>query len=1456
MLIALLATSYLALQNSWVQTRITRYVAATLSEKLNTNISVGKVNIRFFRKVYFEDILFEDQAGDTLLFSHLLTASIDTFKFRQQILQVDELSFSGNKLKINRDTANIFNFNFLLQELGKKQERSFSNWLLSCNAFQFSDVDIDYFDYHEQDVRNVYVSDLDLTVSKFKSVADSVHFFIDNLSMNDDKSLELKTLNAAVTIKAREVNITNCNLESRHSRLSNTALKLNLPSKNDSTNQALNLDLRIGNSLLSFREVGAIIPGFKGMDQVVELSGQIYGNINDLKGKNIWLSTGQETNANLDFYMNEPRDLDNMYLFIDLKQSQTSFSDISNVRLPDISSIPYLRFPESFYEAGLLEFKGNFSGFLSDFVTFGTLQSEMGTLNTDMLVTPEKQGNIYYRGNLSTENFDLGRLFIKDYLGKLTFSGSVDGNYNRNSRQVSGVFKGDVSRIDINDYTYHNIRFDGILLDKMFDGLLTINDPNLKFSFLGQVDLNREIPDFDFVLQLDRANPGQLNLGKSFPNAEMAFVMNANFTGNRIDNMDGTIRIEEGFYKNRNGEIQLGGTSLRTRQQNHMDSLQFKSEFIDLEVDGNYHFRGILQTVNRTLHRFLPAFSADTTFTNGFENNFTYRINIKEGINSVADAFVPGLQIDKSFLLYGIIDSDAGNIELEGSIPGIRYNNFIGRDIFIGNKIINEDYTSKFRFGEIHIANGMNLYNFKIDSRIANDTIDNTVSWSNYDELTYSGELCTQTVFSRSDSTNFTHIEIKGQPSKIFIADTVWTISPFEVIIDSSTVFISGFKFENRDQLLAIDGSVQKNRTDMLRLQLLNFKLEHLETYLNKDFQITGVANGTFGFVNLLTEPMFLSDLNISNFTYKNQLMGDINLTSKWNSEKSWIDSQLKVILEDRTKLSASGNYKPSTNELDFETTLDSVSLIVLETFMRKNFSNFRGYGSGTVHLGGTADRILLNGALMGADAGLTIDVTQIPYSFNDSVYFKNDTILFDNILIADDQDNTGRFNGTIVHKNFQEMAFNLAMTSDKIRALNTTLRDNEKFYGVAVASGRFDITGQSERIFMNGSVTSLQGTEVNISMESESEVEQYDFIEFVTPESTEESNFYKVNKMASSKINLNLAIEATPDAKVQLIYNSQIGDIIKAQGEGILIFEMNEDGEISLSGNYRPTKGDYLFTLQNVINKRFTIEQGGSIVWSGDPYNAVIDLKAVYKLRASLYDLLGSEYGDISPNQRVQVECIIHLEDELVNPTISFEINFPNTEGRDRDEIQQFFNTDDELNRQILSLIVMGKFYTPEYMRGNYEAQNTNMFGTTASEVFSNQLSNWLSQIDENWDVGINYRPGNNVTDDEIELALSTQIFNDRVTLNGNIGNNVNQYSTNSSQIVGDFEINVKLVPSGKLQFKAYNRSNNNLIYETAPYTQGIGLSLTEEYNTLDELLTKLGNLFRSKKKPISADQ
>jgi hypothetical protein len=119
---------------------------------------------------------------------------------------------------------------------------------------------------------------------------------------------------------------------------------------------------------------------------------------------------------------------------------------------------------------------------------------------------------------------------------------------------------------------------------------------------------------------------------------------------------------------------------------------------------------------------------------------------------------------------------------------------------------------------------------------------------------------------------------------------------------------------------------------------------------------------------------------------------------------------------------------------------------------------------------------------------------------------------------------------------------------------------------------------------------------------------------------------------------------------------------------------------------------------------------------------------------------------------------------------------------------------------------------------------------------MLSNQLSNMLSKISNDFDVGVNYRPGDAITKDELEVALSTQLFNDKLSVEGNIGNNAN--SQNANSLVGDVNIDYKLTEDGKVRLKAFNKSNDNS--QTAingAYTQGVGIFYREEFNTIGEL-------------------
>ena len=1443
--IALLSSVYILIQKPTIQTWLISKITTQLSRKSNAKISIGRVDIVFFKNLILEDVLIADEVNDTIFYSQWISARIDNLNIKTKSVNIGEITIEDNKAHIVRDTASHFNFSFIIDSLQNEKNTSAANlWKIRFNKFNLKNTEIKYEDPKLKVNNELFVHQLNTGISDFSNENDSIRFNIEKIGLYIGDNFKVESTASEFIATKHRLAINNLNINSRNSIISQLDFSIAFP-ESDTIDNIPEFDFKIAPSVIDFNEFTEFFPALKGMDQVVECSGEIYGNINDLKGKNVLVKTGLNTSINLDFYINGLKNPETMYLFLDLKKFQTSFEDVTNFNFPEKANIGKLEFPESFYDTGLLQYTGNFTGFLSDFVTYGTLKSSLGIINTDLSVVPQKDKKFRYSGQVSTSDFALGKFLATEKIGKISFNAEVSGNYAINTETIEGLFKGDISKIVAQGYEYRNIKLDGLYTEKMFDGMISMNDSNLQFTFLGDLNLSGELPQFDFNLRVDKILPAKLNLIENFPNSELGLTMRAKFTGNKLDNLRGAILVDEGYYKNRFGNFSLNGMQLVSIPGEKTSELTFNSEYFDVEIKGIYHFQDIEYAIQKNIDQFLPAFnfqSQDVTSPNIFD----FKINAKN-LNPLAEVFVPELNFEEPFFLYGKMNSENADFSLEGSIPGMKFNKLSFKNIFIGNKIVDNHYASKFNLAEIVQENGISIYDLSIDSEIADNLLKNEIVWRNQEGSTKYSLIKTQTTFTQNPASIYPTINIEFLPTEILLNKAIWRLETFNTLVDSTDIVVKNFNMHNSEQSLVINGKISKDSTDILTAELNNIDLGKLLSNDNIERSFNGILNGSVSMSNAYETPVIIADAEINEMTFKNQLIGSVLLSSYWNPINSSVYTHLDIENNNRKTMVANGYYIPKSKIIDYKVTADSLPIKLLETVIQSGFSEFSGMASGTVKIGGDLSKISLNGAMKASNGGLKIDYTQVKYFLDDSIYFKNDTLLFDNITIHDEKNNSGKFNGTIVHDNFKNMRYNMSAISSNIMVLKTAYTDNQIFYGDAYANCKLDIIGQGSTIALTGYGTSLAGTAININMEYESELEQYDFLKFIN-NSDEEEKSYTSTVNSGSGLSLEFTVEATPDAKVQLIYNSQIGDVIKGEGEGILLFKMNKYGEISLSGNYTVTKGEYLFTLQNVINKRFTIAPGGTIVWAGDPYNANIDLEAIYTLKASLSGLTNMYSGNDNLYMRIPVECVIHLTEELTNPVIDFNINFPDESEGVKNELVQFFNTDEEKNKQVLSLIVLGKFYTPEYMRGQYETQNPNMFGTTASELFSNQLSNWLSQISNNWDVGFNYRPGNSITNDELELALSTQIFNDRVILNGNIGNNVNPESSNSSQIVGDVDVRVKLVPSGKIQLKAYNHSNNNLIYETAPYTQGVGLSFKEEYNTFKELLKKIGSLFKKR--------
>ena len=1444
MLLACLLAAWLAFQSSVVQTFIVQRIAKELSEKLNTTIRIESVDIVFFNQVSLNKVLIEDQKADTLLYIGRLVASIDNFNIKRKNINLSSLALLDTKSYISLDEKGLPNYKFLLDALRKSQKKEKlpqKNWAISCRNFIFNDTQLGYSWFQHDEVHLIDLHNIHLDVTDMILNQDSISFRINHLNFDDNKSLFITDLSTRFVSYQHVIKLDGLKLSTPNSSIEHANFSLDqteISKGKDYTASMIDIDVK--KSTVDLQDLAQFIPALRGMDLQVDISGHIYGTIANLKAKELSIGFGDHSRMTCAFSINDLTNMEQAFIYLDLKDLSVDFRDIAKIKLPDSLQEKYPGIPSFLFDAGIIRYQGNFTGFLSDFVAYGTVRSNFGSLTTDLSFSPSDHDALDINGHLKTVDFELGKFVRISDLGTITFNGQINGSYKKMYKVLDANIKGIVDSVIYRSYQYKNLVLDGLIQDQKFEGNFNIDDENLKGNFAGKVDLNPDTPVFDFELILEKANLTALHIDKTHQKSDLAFDLKANFTGNSIDNINGNIWLEEGQYTNENNSIVLNSMNFTTFSDS-IHHLQLKSDFLDADMKGSYSFYTLKEGIQNLVSHYLPASGVKPVQTSGL-NNFMFDLNIKNP-EPVTKTFIPNLSLSAARLV-AQFDEKQHHLNLYTEFPYIRYNNLDLKGYSFSIHT-NDKLEVKSRVDELQLNDAQKLYNLAFFSDAKNNEAQAKLVWNNYDEKTYSGKLETKISFSQLQE-GTPHLEIKVLPTKVYLADTLWMVHPSTITIDSTRVEVHDLKITNKDQYFMLYGVLSKDKTDRMNVLINNFNLNNF----GEDKNLQGLLSGTASVFDVYEKTFLLSDLKIDGFSYSGQKIGNVSLLSNWDPPSESVQSELIVTDNNNQTVYGYGSFSPYRDSLDFTVNVDHFSLTALNPVLKNVFENVYGLATGKIKIYGEPEKILMRGDVYAENAGVKLGYTQTVYHFSDTVSFHGDSLIFNHMSLHDYEGNTGTFNGSIRHDNFSNMDYDMNFAFRKMLIMNTSALDNEKFYGKAYGNGFIRITGHGPNLYLDGSASTLNGTSINISLDYEKQAQAYDFIHFVNTKKQEAAKPEYHPSSRGSGVTMKFNIETTPDARFQLIYNSQIGDVIRAQGSGNLQIDIDPQFNLSLYGIYQVDRGDYLFTLKNVINKKFEIEQGGTINWNGSPSNANIDIKAIYRLRASLNELFANSEEDIY-NQRIPVLCKISLTDNLNNPTIGFGIEFPSAEDRIKDEVQQFFSTEEDMNKQILSLLILGRFYTPDYLRGSYEASNPNLVGTTASELFSNQLSNWLSEISNNVDVGVNYRPGNQITDDEIQLALGTQIFNDRVTINGNISNNGTQVATaNNSNIVGDFDLNVKLTNNGKLQFKVYNHSNNNIIYETSPYTQGVGFTYHENYDSFDELLEKFKRLFRGKKR------
>ncbi len=1428
-----------------VQTSVVSYVTRELSKDLDTEISIKRVHIRPFKTLVLDDIVVFDQHKDTLVAVERISAHIDSLYFRKKEIYLGMLRVSKPDVNVTKQDSG-YNYSFLTERLLNRKPAN-TNWTIGLKNMEVDNGSVDYLPDSVQ--QGTHISNIHLLLHSLRK--DSLwRFDIREFGLRHAGGINIKQVEAKVAFGEREVFVSDAELSTRHSSFHIDSLALALHKGKKGIEQIGDFYANIRKSDIGAADIVKLSP-LKGATDI-GVSGLVYGTVDNFKGRNVKLYFGPHSQLVSSFDISGLPKLEETFLYVNVNQLRTTPHDLEQL----FSHVQgqALKLPEAINSLNEIKYHGNFTGFLTDMVAYGEFNTALGQINTDIGLKIDSKDDLIFSGKLKTQQFAIGKLVgAEEYVGNVSMSVALNGG-RRSAQDFDAFLNGVIDTLTINQYDYKNIRLNGLFANNKFDGDFLIDDPNGQVGFNGKIDLSGEIPNFSFLARLTDIKLDRLNLSSKHKNSSITADIETDISGKDINDIVGYMHLSDFSYLSDDHDVVVDSLLLISVREGDQKRIVLQSDVAEGDLVGVYNFTHIGNLLKENLVQYLPAFSGMVNVKEKelMHNDFTFSCTLKR-ISDIAAIFAPGLNVSDNGLLLGNYDSSLGILDIEAELQyldteSIRVSH---PEVHISTGQNNKlEVVSRFHeFSVNHLGTFQNL---SFHHSAHNDSLEFNIFWNNWDDYTNSGSILTTTTLKAAEKGVYATTEL--HPSYIMVRDSLWEVQPTTMHYHPDGFSMKNFRVFHGNQEIGINGFAHRHVKDGLRVHLQNISLSDLVAYqdLNK-MQMSGALSGTLDIHNLYRTPVISGDLGIKNFVFNEDEIGDFTIVADYQPKKNQVKVRSNILKDDNQSLSGGGIIDLARQELDLNFNVDHLEIGFLNLYLSRIMQNLTGTASGRLAVVGPLSSPELLGRLAIDKAFFDVGLLQTTYSITDSVLFKPNLIEFKDIKLADRNGKQGTFNGTINHTAFRNMSYNLSLIANNMLVMDTKYTDNPLYYGEVYADGNMSITGTTTDLIIDIAGRTRENTQFFIPLSDEESAEESSFIRFVSHAEDEEDD-REGSEQAGNEYDIDLKgmtvtmdLDITTDARCQVIFDSTVGDILRGSGNGNLQVKIDKEGGINFYGDYNFDNGDYMFTLRNVINKKFVINQGSSINWDGNPYDANIDLNATYKLKTSLLDLIGdySEDSQRDFGRRIPVHCNLLLSDRLTQPNIKFEIKTPSSQDYNQNIIDAWINTEEETNRQVLSLLVLNRFYTSESGAANSptgRSAGNNAALVTTTEMLSNQLSHWLSQISRDVDIGVSYRPASEMTDDEVEVALSTQMFNNRVLVNGNVG--YGQDQTRPSNLIGDFDVEVKLNKSGSLRAKAYTHTNNDLIYSSdysiSPTTQGVGVSFREEFDTLEELMHK----------------
>jgi len=1234
----------------------------------------------------------------------------------------------------------------------------------------------------------------------------------------------------------------------------------------------IRMQARFEEAEIDSEDIAFFAPAAKKWNKKIKISGLARGTVDDIFGSEMSIQAGTNTYLNGDISLTGLPDINKTFIDFKANNLHTTYNDavtffpgIRKIATPRLQNISYL------------DFNGSFTGFIKDFVTYGTIRTNLGTITSDLNMKLPDGKEPFYSGKIASQNFNLGTFLNNSQIGTISFAGEVKGRGFR-WNTISADLDGNIDQLTYNNYHYEKITAKGTLSKKIFDGDFSIRDSNAIASLHGVVDLSGKIPRFDFVADVDTLNFKPLNLLKE--NFSFKGNLNFNFEGDNIDNFLGNAKIGSATITKDGRSIPLDSFAINSEYIDGVKHLTVISKEIEGNINGDFSLSDLPEAFKLFLNKYYPAYVKEPS-RKIRDQAFKFKIKTNY-VSDLLNLFDTTFQGFNDSEVSGRLDTRQNQLELNTYVPAFAYKQFEFQNVKVDGKGTLQNLAVTTQIDYLKVSDSLSFPYTKIDLLSRNDST-NIKLITESDNKNISGGSINALVRTFNDG-----VAIKFDTSNFVLNGKRWSIEENgELELRSNNVSHGEIVFKESDQEVRI--KTQPSATgdwNDLKVDLKNFNIGDVTTFLIKQYKIDGKISGDITIEDPTRTFNVTSDVQTDQLRIDNDSIGQIKAHVFYNNKTGNLIANGKTVNQDQ-KLDFDLNLflknLPSNGEDVITIAPERYPVKIAERFIGTLFTNLDGFATGPLKIIGKGENAKYVGKMKLEDAGLKVIFTQCYYKLSDGeITFTEDGLDLGKLKLIDTvTNNTATLtDGVIKHKAWRNMVYNIRARVDNqpMLLLNTTRKDNSSFYGYATGTGSFELTGPQSNMMMRivGEASRVDSSYITIPNTTGKESGIADFLieRKYGRELTD-----TVTKSNETNLTYDVDITGNPMVNVKVVIDELTNDEIRGRGEGNLRI-VSSGSDMNMRGRFDISDGVYRFSFQSFFKAPFVLNKNVNnyIEWTGDANHPTINIEGVYvtKKKVDFSQFINDNFPGASVSSfRDYVYVIAKMKGDLFNPDITFDLDYPPESLPKRDfQVGTFLNdilkNENELNKQVAFLVVFNSF-APSGVSSSFGLNTpVDLVINSVSEFLSGQINGVLNNILSNklkipglyvYFSGSLYDPrpvneSGTFNYDRTNLALSVgkTLFNNRVVLTFEGNYEVPFSSSTAAQISSDFLTNFTteflINKSGTIRATIFYKENVDLLTGTSTSAgksrrYGTSLAFRREFN-------RLGDIFRRKPKPI----